>query len=225
VISERNKRSGPTLVYEDDLHLHGVRSVAGVDEAGRGPLAGPVVAAAVILPEGITIPGVDDSKKLTAAQRDALYDVIMRTALATGAGIVDHREIDRGNILQATFSAMHLAIGALAIVPEHILVDGNRFNGTGIPFTTIIGGDGLSQSIAAASIIAKVTRDRILCDLDKTYPAYGFARHKGYGTAAHRAAIVQHGPCPIHRLTFLSGILQGTGAKDDVRSMDEERTG
>jgi ribonuclease HII len=225
VTSERKIRSGPTLVYERDLHLCGVRYIAGVDEAGRGPLAGPVVAAAVILPEGVGIPGVDDSKKLTASQRDELFDVIMCTALATGTGIVDHREIDRCNILQATFSAMHLAIGALAIVPEHILVDGNRFNGTGIPFTTIIGGDGISQSIAAASIIAKVTRDRILCDFDRTYPVYGFARHKGYGTAAHRAAIVEHGPCPIHRLTFLSGILQGTATRDDVGSLDEERTG
>jgi len=151
--------------------------------------------------------------------------VIMRTALATATGIVDHREIDRCNILQATFRAMHLAIGALAIVPEHILIDGNRFNGTGIPFTTIVGGDGISQSIAAASIIAKVTRDRILCDYDRTYPVYGFARHKGYGTAAHRAAIVQHGPCPIHRRTFLSGVLQGAGEQGGIHSTDEERTG
>ena len=189
-------------MYEDDLRMKGVMYVAGVDEAGRGPLAGPVVAAAVILPEGISIPGVDDSKKLTAAKRDELFDVIMHTALATGTGIVDHLEIDRCNILQATYRAMHLAIGALAIVPDHILIDGNRFNGTGIPFTTIIRGDALSQSIAAASIIAKVTRDRILCDYDTTYPVYGFARHKGYGTAAHRAAIMRlralsHSPAHI----------------------------
>jgi ribonuclease HII len=225
VTSDRNKGSGPTLVYEDVLRLNGLRYVAGVDEAGRGPLAGPVVAAAVILPVGVAIPGVDDSKKLTAAKRDELFNVIMHTAVATGTGIVDHREIDRCNILQATFSAMHLAVGALAIVPEHILIDGNRFVGTGIPFTTIIGGDGISQSIAAASIIAKVTRDRILCDYDRAYPAYGFARHKGYGTAAHRAAIVQYGPCPIHRLTFLSGILQGAGEQDDIHGMNGERTG
>lgn len=205
--------------------MKGVTHVAGVDEAGRGPLAGPVVAAAVILPDGIAIPGVDDSKKLTAAKRDELFDLIMHTALATGTGIVDHHEIDRCNILQATYTAMHHAIGALAIVPGHILIDGNRFNGTGIPYTTIIGGDGLSQSIAAASIIAKVTRDRILCDFDRTYPAYGFARHKGYGTAAHRAAIVQHGPCPIHRLTFLSGVLQEADRQAGRRPMDTECTG
>jgi ribonuclease HII len=209
-------RTGPTLQYESELNARGVRFVAGVDEAGRGPLAGPVVAAAVILPEGLSIPGVDDSKKLTAARRDALYEVILASAMAVGTGIVGHEEIDRINILQATFRAMHQALAALSITPGHILVDGNRFAGTGIPFTTIVDGDALSHSIAAASIIAKVTRDRLLCDYDRLYPAYGFARHKGYGTAQHRAAITALGPCPIHRRTFLSGILDGARVQDDT---------
>jgi ribonuclease HII len=207
VISDAHTRSGPTLKFENELHASGVCFVAGVDEAGRGPLAGPVVAAAVILPEGVSIPGVDDSKKLTAAKREALYDVILQSALATGTGIVGHEEIDRINILQATFRAMHQALAALSITPGHVLVDGNRFAGTGIPFSTIVDGDALSHSIAAASIIAKVTRDRLLRDYDRVYPAYGFARHKGYGTAQHRAAILAHGPCPIHRRTFLTGLL------------------
>ncbi len=215
---------GPTLQYEHALHMRGIRFIAGVDEAGRGPLAGPVVAAAVILPEGVCIPGVDDSKKLTAAKRDALYEVILACALATGTGIVGHEEIDRINILQATYRAMHLALAALSITPEHVLVDGNRFAGTGIPFTTIVDGDALSHSIAAASIIAKVTRDRILCDYDRAYPGYGFARHKGYGTAQHRAAIIALGPCPIHRITFLSGILAGVRAQEEVTITEGEGT-
>ncbi|MBK7257389.1 MAG: ribonuclease HII [Ignavibacteriae bacterium] len=214
--SEKSRRTGPTLQYENELHARGVKLVAGVDEAGRGPLAGPVVAAAVILPEGVLIPGVDDSKKLTAAKREALYDVISLPAVAAGTGIVGHEVIDRINILQATYRAMHQALAALSVMPGHVLVDGNRFAGTGIPFTTIVDGDALSHSIAAASIIAKVTRDRLLCDYDRLYPAYGFARHKGYGTAQHRAAIVAHGPCPIHRSTFLSGILDGARSQEEV---------
>lgn len=214
MISDNATKAGPTLRHEQALHAQGIRLIAGVDEAGRGPLAGPVVAAAIILPPGITIPGVDDSKKLSAVRREELFDVILATAVASGVGIVDHDEIDQYNILRATYRAMHAAITALKVVPEHILVDGNRFEGTGIPFTTIIAGDALSQSIAAASVIAKVTRDRLLCDYDRLYPAYGFARHKGYGTAAHRAAIIAHGPCPIHRRTFLGGIL-GSAAQQE----------
>lgn len=221
--SETGRQTGPTLQYEAGLHARGVRFVAGVDEAGRGPLAGPVVAAAVILPEGFFIPGVDDSKKLTAAKREALYGVILASAVAAGTGIVGHEEIDSINILQATFRAMHQALAALSVVPGHILVDGNRFSGTGIPFTTIVDGDALSHSIAAASIIAKVTRDRLLCDYDRLYPAYGFARHKGYGTAQHRAAIVAHGPCPIHRRTFLSGILEGARTQDEIAGGEGDR--
>jgi ribonuclease HII len=223
VTSKNSAKTGPTLLHELALQARGIQWVAGVDEAGRGPLAGPVVAAAVILPPGVMIHGVDDSKKLTPARRDALFDVILATAVASGVGIVEHDEIDRYNILQATYRAMHKAIAALSMVPEHILVDGNRFDGTGIPFTTIIAGDALSQSIASASVIAKVTRDRLLCDYDRIYPVYGFARHKGYGTAAHRAAIMAHGPCPIHRRTFLEGIL-GAGAEPGSSSMEHDGT-
>ena len=222
--SEKSKRTGPTLQYENELYARGVKLVAGVDEAGRGPLAGPVVAAAVILPEGVLIPGVDDSKKLTAAKREALYDVILASAVAAGTGIVGHEEIDRINILQATYRAMHQALAALSVMPGHVLVDGNRFAGTGIPFTTIVDGDALSHSIAAASIIAKVTRDRLLCDYDRLYPAYGFARHKGYGTAQHRAAILAHGPCAIHRITFLSGILAGVRSHEEVTIVEGDGT-
>ena len=222
--SEKTRRTGPTLQYESALSAQGVRFVAGVDEAGRGPLAGPVVAAAVILPEGCFIPGVDDSKKLTAAKREALYDVILASALAAGTGVIGHEEIDRINILQATYRAMHQALAALSITPGHVLVDGNRFAGTGIPFTTIVDGDALSHSIAAASIIAKVTRDRLLCDYDRLYPAYGFARHKGYGTAQHRAAIVAHGPCPIHRRTFLSGLLGGARTQEESTIAERDGT-
>jgi ribonuclease HII len=190
------------LTYEERLWSTGCENVAGVDEAGRGPLAGPVVAAAVIFPRGCAVDGVDDSKKLSASKRDALFDEIRVRALAVGVGIVDHEEIDRINILQATFKAMAMALDNLAIRPDHVLVDGNRFAGYDIPFTTIVHGDGLSHAIAAASIIAKVTRDRIMLALDASYPAYGFSRHKGYGTAEHRAAILHHGLCPIHRRSF-----------------------
>jgi ribonuclease HII len=224
VISEKHMRTGPTLTFENELHARGVRFVAGVDEAGRGPLAGPVVAAAVILPEGVAIPGVDDSKKLTAAKREALYEMILTTALATGTGVIGHEEIDRINILQATYRAMHEALAALNITPGHVLVDGNRFMGTGISFTTIVDGDALSHSIAAASIVAKVTRDRLLCDYDKVYPAYGFARHKGYGTAQHRAAILAYGPCPIHRRTFLTGLLVVPEKPHDVPLLERNGT-
>lgn len=223
VTSDRAVTIGPTLTFERRLHDQGFRRVAGVDEAGRGPLAGPVVAAAVILPAEMIIRGVNDSKKLSAAKRDALYEVILGSALAWGTGIIDHAEIDQCNILQATFRAMHQAIAALQVVPDHLLVDGNRFAGTGIPFTTIVDGDALCHSIAAASIIAKVTRDRILCAYDRDFPHYGFAQHKGYGTAAHRAAILAHGPCPIHRRTFLTRLLGGSGPADAAQGTPEDR--
>ena len=190
------------LRFERDLWRSGVHAVAGVDEAGRGPLAGPVVAAAVILPEGHFIAGVDDSKKLSPAKRALLYERICGEAAAVGTGIVGHQEIDTINILQATFKAMHLALGSLPVRPAHILVDGNRFRGTGIPFTAIVDGDALCHCIAAASIIAKVTRDRIMVEQDAVFPVYGFARHKGYGTREHLAAIEQYGLCPIHRRSF-----------------------
>jgi len=199
------------LAYENALWERGISLVAGVDEAGRGPLAGPVVAAAVIFPPGVTIPGVDDSKKLTSSQREALFDEIHARALAAGVGVVEHDEIDSINILQATYRAMGAALATLAVKPEHVLVDGNRFCGTGIPFTAIVDGDAQCHAIAAASIIAKVTRDRIMCAYDRMFPGYGFAGHKGYGTAAHREALVRLGPCPIHRLTFLKNIAARVG--------------
>jgi ribonuclease HII len=198
---------GPLHVLEDSLRAEGF-SVAGIDEAGRGPLAGPVVAAAVIFSSGTLIAGVNDSKKLTPAARGALFDGIMSRAYAVGVGSVDNTEIDEINILNATFLAMDRAVGALGLRPGHMIIDGNLFRPgaatLGIPFTTVIGGDGLCFSIAAASIIAKVTRDRTMEELDRAYPGYGFAKHKGYGTAAHREAILRLGMCPIHRRSFHS---------------------
>jgi ribonuclease HII len=190
------------LYYEQVLWQSGVQAIAGVDEAGRGPLAGPVVAAAVIFPVACVVEGVDDSKKLSSTRREELFSAIRERATAIGVGIVDHQEIDRINILQATFRAMYSAVDNLAVRPDHLLVDGNSFPARDIPFTTIIHGDALCHAIAAASIIAKVTRDRIMLEQDVLYPEYGFARHKGYGTSEHRAAIERWGLCPIHRRSF-----------------------
>jgi ribonuclease HII len=196
---------GPHLKVEDSLRLRGLQ-VAGIDEAGRGPLAGPVVAAAVVFQAGTYIPGVDDSKKLTPRARAGLFDQIMCGAFAVGIGSVDNTVIDEINILNATFLAMDTAVGSLRVRPGHLIVDGNLFRPgpatSGIPFSTVIGGDGECFSIAAASIIAKVTRDRLMEEFDRAYPGYGFARHKGYGTADHRAAILRLGLCPIHRRSF-----------------------
>jgi ribonuclease HII len=197
--------SASLLAVEDSLRLRGLQ-VAGIDEVGRGPLAGPVVAAAVVFQAGTFITGVDDSKKLTPRARAGLFDKIMSRALAVGIGSADNNVIDQVNILNATFLAMDRAVGSLGVRPGHLIVDGNLFRpGTatsGIPFSTIIGGDGACFSIAAASIVAKVTRDRLMEKFDRVYPGYGFARHKGYGTADHRAAILRLGLCPIHRRSF-----------------------
>jgi len=173
-----------------------------VDEAGRGPLAGPVVAAAVILPDGLMLPGVDDSKKLTASLRDELFDLISAEALAIGVGFGDHLLVDRINILQATLSAMRDAILCLSPAPDFLLIDGISAIPMNIAQRTIKKGDSLSLSIAAASIIAKVTRDRLMVQYDELYPGYGFAAHKGYGAATHLAAIARLGPSPIHRKSF-----------------------
>jgi ribonuclease HII len=197
-----SERKDEKLRFERELWRRGVRIVAGIDEAGRGPLAGPVVAAAVIVPEGFFLEEVDDSKCLPAARREALFDLIMSGAGGVGVGVVDHEVIDRINILNATFLAMNTAVRNLPLRPEHLLVDGNRFAGTTLPFSTIVDGDALSFSIGAASIVAKVTRDRMMADFDRLYPGYGFAEHKGYGTPAHRDAISRLGPCPIHRRSF-----------------------
>jgi len=201
MISEEERKMR-LVRLEQSLRVGAVRHIAGVDEAGRGPLAGPVVAAAVVFPSDLYLPGVDDSKKLTAARRDELFDRIMHSALSVGVGIISHEVIDELNILNATFRAMHEAVAKLAIVPDHLLVDGNMFPGGNVPFTTVIGGDGFCFSIAAASIIAKVTRDRIMCAYDARFPGYGFASHKGYATQEHRDAIAHLGYCAIHRRTF-----------------------
>lgn len=196
-----------TMDKEMEIRAKGFTAVCGIDEAGRGPLAGPVVAAAVILPEGIQLPGVNDSKKITEKKREILFDFVKEHALAYGIGEASETEIDEINILQATFLAMRRAVEALQLSADYALVDGNRIQGLPIPAETVIGGDGKVLSIAAASILAKVTRDRYIRDMAAQYPEYGFEKHKGYGTKAHYSAIEQYGICPLHRKTFLKKVL------------------
>ena len=191
------------LELENKALEAGFQAVCGIDEAGRGPLAGPVFAAAVILPPGLIIEGLNDSKKLSEKKREELFDVIRRDAAAYGIGMADHKEIDRLNILQATFLAMKRAVEALSRTPDLLLVDGNRDPGLGIETMTIVKGDAKSASIAAASVLAKVSRDRFMLELDRGYPAYQFAQHKGYPTKAHYQAIRENGISPVHRKTFL----------------------
>lgn len=181
----------------------GIKLICGVDEAGRGPLAGPVCAAAVILPPYAEIPGLNDSKKLTDKKRRELYPIIMEQAVAYGIGLASHEEIDQINILQATYLAMERAIAQLSVKPELALIDGNRAKDFGLPVQTVIKGDSLSASIAAASILAKVTRDDLMLEAAKEYPPYAFDVHKGYGTKAHYEALTEYGPSPIHRMSFL----------------------
>jgi ribonuclease HII len=183
-------------------------SVAGLDEAGRGPLAGPVVAAAVVLGPGTRIAGVDDSKRLTPEERESLYVVIRSRAVAIGVGMVDAETIDRVNILQATRRAMGLALGSLGLEPELVLTDFVALDGLRCPQRNLVNGDQRSATVAAASIIAKVTRDRMMAEADREYPQYGFGRHKGYATLEHLAALIMHGPCPLHRRTFNGVIVQ-----------------
>jgi ribonuclease HII len=183
-------------------------SVAGLDEAGRGPLAGPVVAAAVVLGPGTRIAGVDDSKRLTPEEREALYPVIHARAVAVGVGVVDAETIDRVNILQATRRAMGLALRSLGLEPELVLTDFVALDGLRCPQRNLVNGDQRSATVAAASIIAKVTRDRMMAEADREYPQYGFGRHKGYATLEHLAALIMHGPCPLHRRTFNGVIVQ-----------------
>lgn len=189
--------------YEQKYYSQGVQYICGVDEAGRGPLAGPVCAAAVILPPEVDIPGLDDSKKLSDKRRRELFPLIKEKALAYGIAFADEKEIDEINILQATFLAMERAIAQLEIKPDFALIDGNREKDFGVPVETVVHGDSRSASIAAASILAKVTRDDVMLEMAEKYPGYGFEIHKGYGTKAHYAALQEHGPCPIHRMTFL----------------------
>ena len=181
--------------------------ICGIDEAGRGPLAGPVAAAAVILPKDCEILYLNDSKKLSPKRREALYDEILEKAVAAGIGLAEASRIDEINILQATYEAMRLAVGKLGIVPEVLLNDAVTIPGLDLEQVPIIKGDARSVSIAAASILAKVTRDRLMAEYDSMYPQYGFAVHKGYGTAAHIEALKTYGPCPIHRNTFIKGIV------------------
>lgn len=188
---------------EDGFYAQGVMNICGVDEAGRGPLAGPVCAAAVILPEHLEIPGLNDSKKLTDKKRRELFPIIQEKALAYGIGFAGQEEIDEINILQATFLAMERALGALAIRPGLVLIDGNQEKDFVLPVRTVVKGDSLSANIAAASVLAKVSRDDVMLEFARQYPEYGFDIHKGYGTKAHYAALTQYGPCPIHRRSFL----------------------
>lgn len=195
-----------TYEYENLLQTQGFKVVAGIDEAGRGPLAGPVFAAAVILPDGLDELGINDSKKLSEKKRDALFELIKEKALAWSVASASEKEIDEINILNATFLAMKRAVESLEIKPDIALVDGNRKPGTGIEEMTLVKGDSKSISIAAASILAKVSRDRYLSELDKKYPEYQFGKHKGYPTALHYEMIKKYGISPVHRLSFLKNL-------------------
>jgi ribonuclease HII len=205
------------LPFEQEARQAGYRTIAGIDEAGRGPLAGPVVAAAVCLPSAHDVPGLQDSKRLTERQREAVYRLILRATLAYGVGVVSHRLIDRHHILWATKEAMLRAVRQLARVPDLLLIDGPISLSTAIDQRPIVRGDASCASIAAASVIAKVTRDRMMVAYGKRYPAYGFARHKGYPTRDHYARLRAHGPCAIHRLSF-RGVLDPTPASGKADS-------
>lgn len=193
--------------YEHDAYLRGYTAVCGIDEAGRGPLAGPVYAAAVWLPEGLVLDGLNDSKKLSEKKREALFPVILENAVSYGIGFATEQEIDEINILQATFLAMRRAFDAMQKRCDYALIDGNRMPPLPVPGETIVKGDAKSPSVAAASILAKVSRDRVMLEYAKQYPEYQFEKHKGYGTKVHVEALYTYGPSPIHRKTFLKKIL------------------
>lgn len=200
---EESRRLAAMMQFEIQAKELGFQHIAGIDEAGRGPLAGPVVAAACILPDGACVEGLDDSKKLTPLQRTEIFEAILAlSGLDYGIGIIDVCVIDEINILQATFQAMIAAVAALSQKPDYLLVDGNRMPKIPIRGTPIIKGDSLSQSIAAASVLAKVTRDQLMKELHGKHPQYGFDANKGYGTKKHLFAIEKYGPCPIHRKSF-----------------------
>ena len=201
-VAKESERLQMLCTHENELYQKGLTYVAGVDEAGRGPLAGPVFAAAVIFSPGTVIAHINDSKKLSAKKRESLYDIITQRALDYQIAYVSAQEIDKINIKNAAILAMKKAIQSLKVCPEHILVDGVDFTATDMAYTNIIKGDSLSLSIAAASILAKVSRDRYIEKMEDTYPQYGFLKHKGYGTKEHIEAIKKHGICPIHRKTF-----------------------
>ena len=194
---------------EKDLRNKGFNKICGIDEAGRGPLAGPVVVAAAIMPRNSMIEGVNDSKKVSEKKREELYEIITREAIAYGVGIIDQKEIDRINILNATKEGLTMAVKELSVRPDLIIVDAlTKIDTDGIAYRSIVKGDAKCYSISAASIIAKVTRDRIMRQWDEVYPQYGFAKHKGYGTAEHIAAIKEYGLCPLHRLSFVKNIVK-----------------
>ena len=193
--------------YEHDAYLRGYTAVCGIDEAGRGPLAGPVYAAAVWLPEGLVLDGLNDSKKLSEKKREALFPVILENAVSYGIGFATEQEIDEIDILQATFLAMRRAFDAMQKRCDYALIDGNRMPPLPVPGETIVKGDAKSPSVAAASILAKVSRDRVMLEYAKQYPEYQFEKHKGYGTKVHVEALHTYGPSPIHRKTFLKKIL------------------
>lgn len=211
---QERQRVAELYNYERQFWAKGCNLVAGVDEAGRGPLAGPVSVAAVILPHDLYLPKINDSKKLSAKVRDELYDEIMDKALAIKTALVDAKTIDRVNIYQATINGMYESIFGLAQEPQAVLIDAVKLDNLPMVSESIIKGDAKSASIAAASIIAKVNRDRLMDEYDKQYPEYGFAQHKGYGTAQHIEALKKYGPCPIHRLSF-----------EPIRSMVDRQTG
>lgn len=192
---------------ENEYHKNGYVNIAGIDEAGRGPLAGPVYAAAVILDSGTVIKGLNDSKKLSEKRREEIFDEIIEKAVSYNIFSVDEKVIDEINILEATYKAMGGAVEGLEVVPDFVLIDGNRIKGIELPHETVVKGDLKCASIAAASILAKVSRDRFMIKAAEKYPQYGFEKHKGYGTAAHNEAILKYGPCPIHRRTFLRKLL------------------
>lgn len=194
------------IEYEQNAELKGYKAICGVDEAGRGPLAGPVCAAAVILPPNTIIDGVNDSKKLTEKKREALFDVIKKTAVSYCIAYASVEEIESINILNATMLAMKRAVEGLNVKADYAMIDGNKMPQLDIDGETIVKGDAKSMSIACASILAKVSRDRLLYEYAKEYPQYHFEKHKGYGTAVHREAILEYGPCPYHRMSFLKKI-------------------
>lgn len=194
---------------EEEIYDSGIECICGIDEAGRGPLAGPVVIAAAVMPRYSMIEGVNDSKKVSEKKREALYETITKEAIAYGVGIIDQKEIDRINILNATKEGLTMAVKELIVRPDLIIVDAlNNIDTDGIPYRSVIKGDAKCYSIACASIIAKVTRDRIMRQWDEIYPQYGFEKHKGYGTAAHIAAIKEYGLSPLHRLSFVKNIVK-----------------
>lgn len=208
-LTEKEEIQRTVAMYEIERSCRerGFNMIAGVDEAGRGPLAGPVYAAAVILPRDTVIKGINDSKKLTEKRREELFCEITEQAVAYSVFSVDEKRIDEINILNATFEAMNGAVDGLSVKPDYVLIDGNRIKNMTLPHETVVKGDAKSASIAAASILAKVSRDRFICEMAKKYPEYGFEKHKGYGTKAHNEAILKHGPCEIHRRTFLKKLL------------------